>query len=364
MPGVEPTATAPCETTARAGPDECLRAGPAPTPSLLRTNSLAPLTDSRSCTLHAGQRKQRTFKTRALAESFRAELLSATRSGEAFDRGTGLPVSKLVTCDGPERSWYEHACAFVDMKWRAAAGKSRASIADALATVTPALLADVDGAPKPDMMRRALYLWAFNAAKRKAGDPPDDLVRAVQWIERNTLPVAALQDATVIRRALDALSSKQDGSAAAANTLMRKRAVFHNALEYAVEQGHLTANPLSRVKWTPPKSAEAVDPRVLVNRKQAEALLRAVGEQGEMGRRLVAFFGCMYWAAMRPAEVVELRESDLTLFDSEDEWGEIHLSRSSPAVARVWTDSGRRREPRQLNLALSCGPAAGRVSVN
>jgi hypothetical protein len=50
----------------------------------------------------AGDRKQRTFKTRALAESFRAELLSAARGGEAFDRETGLPVSKLVTDNGPE----------------------------------------------------------------------------------------------------------------------------------------------------------------------------------------------------------------------------------------------------------------------
>jgi integrase len=294
-----------------------------------------------------GERKRSTFKTRALAESFRAELLAAARSGQAFDVETGLPLSKLRR-EEPQRSWYEHACAFVDMKWSAAAGKSRASIADALATVTPALLTTDEGAPRPKVMRQALYAWAFNAAKRKASHPPNELAKTVRWLERNTLPLSALDEPAMMRRALDALASKQDGSRAAANTLMRKRAVFHNALAYAVEQGYLASNPLSRVKWTAPKTAETVDPRVLVDRKRAERLLRAVAEQGMMGKRLVAFFGCIYYAAMRPAEVVDLREADLSLPDADGEWGEILLNRSSPAVARAWTDSGRRRESRQL----------------
>ncbi|MCP5916162.1 hypothetical protein NL317_29515, partial [Klebsiella pneumoniae] len=82
-----------------------------------------------------------TFPTRALADSFRSELVSTTRRGEAFVIATGRPVS----WQRPEEqvtSWYEHALAYVDMKWPHAAGKSRQGIAESLATVTPALFTD------------------------------------------------------------------------------------------------------------------------------------------------------------------------------------------------------------------------------
>lgn len=35
------------------------------------------------------------------------------------------------------KTWYEHAIAFVDMKWPRAAGNQRKSIAESLAHVTP-----------------------------------------------------------------------------------------------------------------------------------------------------------------------------------------------------------------------------------
>ena len=41
----------------------------------------------------AGQRRKKSFRTKALAESFRSELLSAQRKGEAFAVETGLPIS-------------------------------------------------------------------------------------------------------------------------------------------------------------------------------------------------------------------------------------------------------------------------------
>src|SRR5215470_3723753 len=54
----------------------------------------------------------------------------------------------------------------------------------------------------------------------------------------------------------------------------------------------------------------AVDPRVVVNRRQAEELLTAVSYQWRAGPQLVAFFACMYYAGTRPGETVELREDD------------------------------------------------------
>jgi hypothetical protein len=100
-----------------------------------------------------------------------------------------------------------------------------------------------------------------------------------------------------------------DGTVAAATTIRRKRAVLHNVLGYAVEPEELSANPLDRVKWKPPKVAEVVDRRVVVNPGQARELFIAVTYVGRpwRGRYLRAFFACMYFAALRPGEVKALR---------------------------------------------------------
>ena len=88
----------------------------------------------------------------------------------------------------------------------------------------------------------------------------------------------------MLRPALDALALRMDGRPAAASTVSRKRAIFYNALEYAVELGHLPSNPIPAIKWRAPKLTEAVNPRVVINHGQARALLDAVRQQPS-GRR-------------------------------------------------------------------------------
>jgi hypothetical protein len=44
-----------------------------------------------------GRLRRRTFPTALLADSFRSDLLTATRKGEAFDTESGLPLSRLRT---------------------------------------------------------------------------------------------------------------------------------------------------------------------------------------------------------------------------------------------------------------------------
>ncbi|WP_308016298.1 hypothetical protein [Nonomuraea aurantiaca] len=92
------------------------------------------------------------------------------------------------------------------------------------------------------------------------------------------------------------LALRLDGKAASANTIRRKRAALHAVLEYAVELEELPANPVHKVKWKPPTTTETVDPRVVVNPCQADALLTAVASVGGRGRgrRLQAIFACMW----------------------------------------------------------------------
>ena len=149
------------------------------------------------------------------------------------------------------------------------------------------------------------------------------------------------------RALLSRISRKQDGTAAAANTANRKRAVLNNLMQYAVETGVLPANPLKAVKWTRPRTLKTVDPRTVVNSTQARRLLAAVGQQGERGKRMVAFFGCMYYAALRPEEAVELRPENLASLPDHG-WGELILTNSEPRSGTWWTDSGSARQRREL----------------
>jgi hypothetical protein len=87
----------------------------------------------------------------------------------------------------------------------------------------------------------------------------------------------------------------------------RKRSVFANVLRYAVELGELPSSPLDRLSWKPPKVSEVVDPRLVVNPRQARELITAVTYVGQYrrgpyarGQRLMAFYACMYFAALRP----------------------------------------------------------------
>ena len=65
------------------------------------------------------------------------------------------------------------------------------------------------------------------------------------------------------------------------------------------------------------------------------------------GRRLVAFFGVMYYCGLRPEEAVMLGAADLSL-PADDGWGEIHVTTTAPDAGTRWTNSGAERDRRGL----------------
>lgn len=67
------------------------------------------------------------------------------------------------------------------MKWPLAAAHTRAGIADALATVTPALLAPGPGRPPAAVLRAALYGHAFNPARADADLGPAAATALGAW---------------------------------------------------------------------------------------------------------------------------------------------------------------------------------------
>jgi len=299
----------------------------------------------------AGQEFNETYAREKLAESRLAELRTFAREGMAFDLQTGLPVAeirkaKAEAAKSSELSWYEHAVRYVARRWDGQAGNSRRSTGETLATVTPTLLVPGKGRPDDKTLRHALYGWAF----RNRPDPPEDVVRVLTWVADHSRPLGDLGDLDVMLDVLDAISRTLDGKPAAANTIARKRAVLSNVLDYAVGRG-LEVNPLPQAAkmWTKPKTTEGVvDPRVVINRRQAGELLTAVSYQGPTGPQLVAFFACLYFAGLRPSEAAELREEINLDLPVENGWGTLYLRRSAPSVAPSWSGARRRRDPRPL----------------
>ena len=291
----------------------------------------------------AGREHCKSFAAKPLADGFTAGLKDALRDHRSFDETTGLPAQPgqaVAPC-----SWYDHARSYSEMKWPHLAATSRRSTAEALTTITVALASRRRGVPEPDVLRRALFAWAFNPGTRNL-TPPAGIAAALEWAAAASPPVCALDDPATIRGVLGACAHTQAGKPAAATTQRRKRAVFYNALGYAVEAGLLGANPVDRIQWKAPQVAETVDRRVVVSPAQARALLSGVRAQGARGEHLEAFFGCLYYAALRPSEAVALREADCHLPGRG--WGRIDLAASEPRAGRGWTDDGAARQARGL----------------
>jgi integrase len=290
-----------------------------------------------------GREHCKSFRARPLADGFLAGLKDAVRDRRPFSPRTGLPEAETT---GDELvTWYQHARAYTEAKWGSLAPVSRRSVAEALVAVTIALTGKEPGAPEGKVLRQALFAWAFNPATRGASPPPE-IAAALDWTERASLPVAELEDTATVRLALAACARTLTEKAAAGSTQRRKRSVFYNALGYAVEQGHLSSNPVDRIQWTTPAVAQSVDRRVVVSPTQARSLLAAVRAQGGRGQHLEAFFACLYYAALRPSEAVMLRESDLHL--PAKGWGRIDLATSASRAGTAWTDHGTARQERGL----------------
>jgi hypothetical protein len=128
--------------------------------------------------------------------------------------------------------------------------------------------------PDPALLRRALFGWAFNPGTRNL-TPPGDTAAALAWIAAASLPVAALEEAATARLALDSCACTLASTSAAATTQRRKRAVFHNAVSYAVELRHLEANPVDRIGRKAPIVAQTVDRHVIAGPAQVTRLLAA-----------------------------------------------------------------------------------------
>ncbi|QHA06837.1 site-specific integrase [Streptomyces broussonetiae] len=306
----------------------------------------------------AGKRCYASFATSTLADNRRSELRQAMRRGEAFDVESGLPESEIRRAEAeaaqtekrPDPTWWEFSREFMKRRWRTAAAKTREGFADSLASASLGMMGDKPDAPNLRLVRRAVR-WAVVPAHENE-EPPPDLEKVCAWLAENALPLSALRESGVAEDVHYRLAYKLDGKLAAKDTYKRRRRSFNAAMAYAIQKGYLDENPIDGLERYATASHGAIDPRVLMNAVQGREFLTAVSYVGSVhrnrGRRLVAFFGCILYAAMRPAEVVGLRLADCHL--PEKGWGVLTLRETRPVSGKKWTDSGQRHDKRGLKM--------------
>lgn len=89
-------------------------------------------------------------------------------------------------------------------------------------------------------------------------------------------------------------------------------------------------NPLDSIAWHVPQSSANLDPAVVASPAQVSALLDTVARTRP---ELTAFFGCLYYAALRPEEAVALRLADCDLPSAG--WGVLRLVPAPPMLAAM-----------------------------
>ena len=242
-------------------------------------------------------------------------------------------------------TWFAAACGYVDVRWREASPGDRKTTADSLIPITVAMMTTTTGrgAPTGSQLRRALRT-AFNTNRRTAEHSPETAA-ALRWAAENSRDIAELAEPDRLRSVLAAIDTKLDGHRAAPNTVRLRRIALRGVITYGMEKEALTVNPLETVKTKkkPTTVVREVDRRAVVNPMQGRMLLDAVGT---IAPRLVAFFGLMLYAGLRPEEAANLRKTNLAL--PREGWGDLNLDKAAPEVGAEWTDSGERSEERGL----------------
>lgn len=107
------------------------------------------------CWKTEGREHSEWYATKALAESFRSQLLRAQRAGEAFEIVSGLPVSLARKRNA--RTLLEVATSYVDWLWSSGAPpNTRKGAVTSLAAVVPLFVRQVDHAPDAAALQRLL----------------------------------------------------------------------------------------------------------------------------------------------------------------------------------------------------------------
>lgn len=261
----------------------------------------------------------RSFLFREEADRFRSHMLIAQHNGERFSVHTGEPVSWLPNGgDLPVYGWARH---WVAGEWSTWAPRTRDSTTESLARFVP--LAVHPKAPPPPLGLRRYLIATF-----EPGVNIDDEGDAERWLVRWSIPLGGL-DRELLADIERCLSVGDAGQTLAASTAGRHRRNARACIQRAVDLGHLDRNP-----WPPtPKgrssrkanrTRRAIDPRRLPCPDGMAEILQAIPSHQSGSHTYQIMTAIVYYAGLRPSEVVMLRPRALSLPDVG--WGAIEVS--------------------------------------
>jgi len=266
-----------------------------------------------------GKEYSRSFRTKAEANRFRSRLLIAQEDGERFDRPTGLPASWLP--QGADTQVHLWARRWVGEQWPEWQPRTRRGDVYSLARFIP--LVTRAGCPDaPDGLRS--YLCDTLPPDIRI-DPDDPCER---WLSRWALSLGDLtrENLADVSHQLGVGDKDQP---LANSTVQRYRRVAHSCVRRAVELGQIPVDPWppaprgrSRRKVNRPKNA--VDVRRLPAPASVVVIIDALQSHQPGSRTYQAMTAVVFYAGLRPSEVIMLRPRALGL--PAEGWGSIAVT--------------------------------------
>ena len=192
----------------------------------------------------AGQEHSEWFATKALADSFRTDLIRAQRAGERFDVESGLPTSVLAKRS--ERSLLEVAESYVDHLWSVGAPpNTRRAAVMHLSAAVPLFVRQLDHRPPRAELQRLLSSRLLPPPTRTTALTTSENA-AASWLRRASRPVGELVEADAVADLLAALGNTADGRRVASSTWDTRRSIVHREWMARCQSDH---GPQAAVGW-------------------------------------------------------------------------------------------------------------------
>lgn len=265
------------------------------------------------------KRFSKSFRTRAEGDRYRSRLLVAQQDGQRFDTQTGRPAS--WSPQGGDTLLHVWARQWVAEQWAEWQPHTRREDVYALSRFIPhATRVGASSAPA-----------GLRAYLRDSLQPDAELDvdhACERWLSRWVLSLAELDRATLAE--VSRLLGVGDKDQALANeTVRRYRRVAHSCIRRAVELEQIAADP-----WPPTprgrsrrklnRASNAVDIRRLPSPEGAVAIIAALKSRQPASVTYQAMTAVVFYAGLRPSEVVMLRPRALSL--PSRGWGTIAVT--------------------------------------